>query len=65
MLIFDPSKRISVDGALAHPYLASLHDINDEPTATGVFSFDFDFEKWQHSKELFQGEMTGFVAVRF
>lgn len=31
MLVFDPNRRISVDEALCHPYLSSLHDINDEP----------------------------------
>ncbi|ERM96499.1 hypothetical protein AMTR_s00001p00260820 [Amborella trichopoda] len=37
MLVFDPSKRITAtsllafEEALAHPYLASLHDIDDEP----------------------------------
>ena len=35
-------KRISVEGALAHPYLASLHDPSDEPLAHAEFSFDFE-----------------------
>jgi hypothetical protein len=30
MLVFDPSKRISVDDALKHEYLASLHCPEDE-----------------------------------
>lgn len=30
MLVFDPSKRITVEEALAHPYLATLHDPNEE-----------------------------------
>ncbi|KAJ4777192.1 Mitogen-activated protein kinase [Rhynchospora pubera] len=42
MLVFDPSKRITVDEALCHPYLASLHDINDEPVCPAPFSFDFE-----------------------
>ncbi|CAD5173027.1 unnamed protein product [Musa acuminata subsp. malaccensis] len=42
MLVFDPSKRITVDEALHHPYLASLHDINDEPVCPTPFSFDFE-----------------------
>ena len=25
-----------------HPYLASLHDINDEPICPYVFKFDYD-----------------------
>ena len=28
MLVFDPQRRITVEEALAHPYLASLHDVN-------------------------------------
>lgn len=33
MLILDPARRITVDEALQHPYLASLHDVNLEPVA--------------------------------
>lgn len=36
MLQFDPSKRIGVEGALAHPYLAALHDAATEPRAAGA-----------------------------
>lgn len=42
MLVFDPSKRITVDEALNHPYLASLHEINEEPTCPSPFVFDFE-----------------------
>ncbi|KAL5997587.1 mitogen-activated protein kinase [Asimina triloba] len=42
MLTFDPRKRITVEDALAHPYLNSLHDISDEPVCTTPFSFDFE-----------------------
>ncbi|WMV40822.1 hypothetical protein MTR67_034207 [Solanum verrucosum] len=31
-----------VEGALAHPYLTSLHDISDEPVCMTPFSFDFE-----------------------
>ncbi len=41
MLKFDPDERISVEDALAHPYLQSMHDIEDEPTCP---KFDFSFE---------------------
>jgi len=44
MLIFDPMKRITVTDALAHPYLASLHQEDDEPITEEVSAFDFDFE---------------------
>ncbi|KAJ0021218.1 hypothetical protein Pint_32252 [Pistacia integerrima] len=42
MLTFDPAKRITVEEALAHPYLARLHDIADEPVCPEPFSFDFE-----------------------
>jgi len=47
MLVFDPSKRITVEGALDHPYMESLHNEDDEPDAeeVEVFSFDFEAEK--------------------
>lgn len=54
MLIFDPIKRITVDEALCHPYLSSLHDINDEPVGPGQFNFDFEQPTCteEHIKEL-------------
>ena len=33
MLTYDPEDRISVEEALAHPYLEQLHCPEDEPTA--------------------------------
>ena len=33
MLTFSPQKRITVEQALAHPYLTQLHDPSDEPVA--------------------------------
>ncbi len=36
MLIFDPTKRITIDEALEHPYLAALHSVDDEPVADSV-----------------------------
>ncbi|KAK6158221.1 hypothetical protein DH2020_005535 [Rehmannia glutinosa] len=42
MLVFDPDQRITVDDALCHPYLSSLHDLNDEPICSKPFSFDFE-----------------------
>ncbi len=44
MLVFDPAQRISVEDALAHPYLAKLHVPDDEPTGEQLQRFDFDFE---------------------
>jgi hypothetical protein len=33
--------------ALAHPYMAELHDPEDEPECEGVF--DFDYERREHN----------------
>lgn len=43
MLDMNPKRRISVDDALKHPYLESLHDPEDEPVFEGTV--DFSFEK--------------------
>ncbi|KAF1889672.1 hypothetical protein Lal_00025000 [Lupinus albus] len=42
MLVFDPNRRITVEQALCHPYMAPLHDINEEPVCSRPFSFDFE-----------------------
>ncbi|NP_001313013.1 mitogen-activated protein kinase 3-like [Nicotiana tabacum] len=42
MLTFDPTRRITVEEALDHPYLAKLHDAGDEPICPVPFSFDFE-----------------------
>jgi serine/threonine protein kinase len=39
MLQFDPSKRIAVEEALQHPYMAPLHDPTDEPAAPQPYTF--------------------------
>ena len=62
MLVFSPTKRITVEDALAHPYLASLHDPSDEPLAHAEFSFDFErlpLNK-QVLRELVLNEMLAF-----
>ncbi|KAL8136400.1 hypothetical protein V2J09_002401 [Rumex salicifolius] len=42
MLVFDPNRRITVNEALGHPYLAPLHNVNDEPSCLRPFRFDFE-----------------------
>ncbi len=42
MLVFDPAKRITVEKALEHPYLAALHDPDDEPVGAEAFDLSFD-----------------------
>lgn len=44
LLQFDPKKRPSAEEALRHPWLASLHDEADEPTAEEHFEFEFEEE---------------------
>mmetsp|Transcript_83686 Transcript_83686/g.270803 ORF Transcript_83686/g.270803 Transcript_83686/m.270803 type:complete len:406 (-) Transcript_83686:46-1263(-) len=42
LLAFDPTRRISAAGALAHAFLAKLSDPAGETTARAPFSWDFD-----------------------
>lgn len=44
MLVFDPEKRITIEQALEHPYLAKYHDAADEPNGEPVSAYDFDYE---------------------
>ncbi|ONI07195.1 hypothetical protein PRUPE_5G105500 [Prunus persica] len=62
MLVFDPNRRISVDEALCHPYLSSLHDNNDEPVCARPFHFDFEQPSCteEHIKELIWRETVKF-----
>jgi len=46
MLSFDPSNRINVTQALAHPWLAAYHDVNDEPTCPQTF------DRWREIEAL-------------
>ncbi|KDR80506.1 hypothetical protein GALMADRAFT_135654 [Galerina marginata CBS 339.88] len=46
MLCFDPTERITVPGALEHPWLAAYHDPVDEPDCP------VKFEKWREIEEL-------------
>jgi serine/threonine protein kinase len=61
MLTFDPTKRITIEQALAHPYMKKLHVPEDEPTGEAVSRFDFDFElyslKTPEYKELIYEEI--------
>ncbi|KAL5792344.1 hypothetical protein ACOSP7_000938 [Xanthoceras sorbifolium] len=62
MLVFDPNRRITVDGALSHPYLGPLHDINEEPVCPRPFSFDFEHPSFteENIKELIYRESVKF-----
>ena len=45
MLQIHPKKRITVEEALAHPFLESLHSEEEEPVAHAAFDFSFEDEK--------------------
>jgi len=45
MLQFNPSRRISVDEALKHPYFKSLHNPKKEVECKDQFDFSFEKEK--------------------
>jgi len=45
MLQFNPTKRISVDEALKHPYFKSLHNPKKEIECKVKFNFDFEKQK--------------------
>ena len=62
MLEIHPGRRITVEEALEHPYLASLHNPSDEPVADFTFSFDFENEELPRERvqELIWEEIRGF-----
>lgn len=68
-LTFDPKKRITVEQALAHPYLEAYHDPDDEPVAPPLDPefFEFDLHKDDISreqlKELLYEEIMSFNPV--
>ncbi|RSH91880.1 hypothetical protein EHS25_009250 [Saitozyma podzolica] len=46
LLAFDPSGRITVEQALAHPYVGTYHDESDEPACHSTF------DKWEDVESL-------------
>ena len=42
MLDLNPASRITVDQALEHPFLESMHDPEDEPVFKGQMDFSFE-----------------------
>jgi len=62
MLVFDPYKRITVEESLEHPYLADLHDPNDEPVANEIFDFSFERAAMEKDtlRELIYKEIVNF-----
>ncbi|KZV71521.1 Pkinase-domain-containing protein [Peniophora sp. CONT] len=46
LLAFDPAARLTVEQAIAHPWLSAYHDVNDEPTCPQ------NFDRWREIEEL-------------
>ena len=63
MLQFNPARRISVEAALAHPFMAPLHVESDEPEA--AFTCSFDFEHQDLSKATLQQLITAPASLLF
>ncbi|KAI9350779.1 kinase-like domain-containing protein [Obelidium mucronatum] len=42
LLKFDPDARLTIEQALAHPYLEAYHDLNHEPSHAHIFDFGFE-----------------------
>ena len=51
MLTISPTRRITVEQALEHPFFAQFHDVDDEPTADPLHLYDFDFELYDLTAE--------------
>lgn len=45
LLVFNPKKRINVEDALNHPYLAVYHDPTDEPVTTPIDPSEFKYDQ--------------------
>jgi mitogen-activated protein kinase 1/3 len=46
LLTFDPSRRIDVSDALAHPYLKQYYEPNDEPIALHPFTIEMEMDDY-------------------
>lgn len=55
IFVFNPSKRISIEEALNHPFLAPLHFEEDEPIVEKLNSKEFEFEFYDFTLEQFKG----------
>jgi hypothetical protein len=42
MLDLNPARRITVEDALKHPFLETMHDPEDEPSFEGTIDFSFE-----------------------
>jgi mitogen-activated protein kinase 7 len=62
---FDPALRITVEEALAHPYLSAYHDEDDEPVHHQHYDFSFEsVEAKDDMKKLIAQEVMSFKASK-
>jgi mitogen-activated protein kinase 7 len=65
LLCFDPALRITVEEALAHPYLSAYHDEDDEPVHHQHFDFSFEsVEAMDDMRKLIAQEVMSFKASK-
>ncbi|OUC48006.1 kinase domain protein [Trichinella nativa] len=64
MLTFNPNRRITVEQALAHPYLEQYYDPADEPICEEPFKFEMEFDDLpkERLKELIFAQTTEFQS---
>jgi len=60
LLQFDPTRRITVAEALAHPYLADYADPADEPAAEPLPALDW---AWDAKESVTRGELAGLMLA--
>ncbi|KAI9018211.1 CMGC/MAPK/ERK protein kinase [Hyaloraphidium curvatum] len=56
LLRWDPSERLTVDGVLAHPWLAAYHELDDEPTCPQRVSLPFDDASYDNRSHFSEDE---------
>ena len=65
MLTFDPLKRITVEEALAHPYLESMFEEDEDEEGVELFSFNCDNEMpIEEIKKLLHEEIVDYNQVQ-
>ena len=66
MLTFSPDRRINVREALASPYLAALHDTEDEPLCPVPFVFPYATETLDENtiRRLVEDEIASFQRIQ-
>uniref|UniRef100_A0A914QZM7 Mitogen-activated protein kinase 1 n=1 Tax=Panagrolaimus davidi TaxID=227884 RepID=A0A914QZM7_9BILA len=64
MLTFNPNRRITIEDALAHPYLEQYYDPHDEPVSEDPFTYEMELDDLpkERLKELIFEETENFHA---